>query len=294
MNAVQKNDLAHLVRSNLHTLEALIAQLFPRCAQKTANAYQLFRDARVHGLTVYTLQHLLSTAFSELSEEHPAAAILMADLASAWYTIAPADPGDHVADDAVQLRIFSANLHLQLASCAEHVANDLEQEFSYNDQHITLSDLAYHRLPAEGSNEFMLLTNRLLLAFDRALWRHLLQEHAMIAVWETPEPLVHGRDKNQPPTGWAQSFYNDNPDYYINWRWEDHNNTSGWHINAQSICRRAGLLAGQPLPPDVCRYLFTDSTPGTIIQPEGLFTRAEVFTEMEITTMVRLSGSSAV
>jgi hypothetical protein len=183
-----------------------------------------------------------------------------------------------------------------------------DTSFTYNGKTTTISDLGNQELPVESDDpDFVTMVTASVTAFAQGLWTTLLNANAWITLWLTaPQEKISGDDPNSPPLSTIQAYIKSNPAYYYTWEWHAKNgkcDSSGWLITSYSLGKEiASEYHDNAFAPDVCAYLFADSTDGVPLNAGGLFPRKTVFTALKIrqlgyaptySTPAAMSGSSA-
>lgn len=152
-------------------------------------------------------------------------------------------------------------------------------QFGFNGQTATVADLSNAGLPpSEDSNAFDNMVDAVVLSQERALWRSMLQENyeALYYTWYH-KGQGYGSSETL-PLEWARYRMGYYP--YVYYCYYDYQGgyEPPFHLicaNEYVVCRK-GTTNWYYLNDDACRYLFIDSTPGTVINRAGLFHREEV------------------
>lgn len=163
-----------------------------------------------------------------------------------------------------------------------------DTSFTYNGKTTAISDLGTEELPVESDDpDFVTMVTASVTGFAQGLWTTLLDANAWITLWlEAPQEKISGNDPNSPPLSTIQAYIKSNPAYYYTWEWHAKNgkcDSSGWLITSYSLGKKiASEYHDNAFGPDVCAYLFADSTDGVPLNPGGLFPRKTVFTALKI------------
>jgi hypothetical protein len=91
--------------------------------------------------------------------------------------------------------------------------------------------------------------------------------------------------ESDPPVSWDEMFIGKNPAYYNTWSWHKSSgcgDTDGWNTLEYNIGTGAGAFSDGSMSNDACKYLFIDSADGVVINANGLYSRATVFTGLGI------------
>jgi hypothetical protein len=119
-----------------------------------------------------------------------------------------------------------------------------------------------------------------------------MQANFVITLWEMSSgPLILPGDQNDPPVGWDEGFIANNPAYYNTWTWHDSSgcgDTTGWQISEYNVGTGGGAFTDGSMSDAACNYLFIDSADGVTINADGLFPRATVFNNLDISTTSRI------
>jgi hypothetical protein len=151
-----------------------------------------------------------------------------------------------------------------------------------------ISDLGTEELPREKDDtDFEVMVTASVTGFAQGLWTTLLDANAWITLWLTaPQEKISGNDPNSPPLSTIQAYIKSNPAYYYTWEWHAKNgkcDSSGWLITSYSLGKAiASEYHDNAFEPDVCAFLFADSTDGVPLNAGGLFPRKTVFTALKI------------
>jgi hypothetical protein len=274
------------VQTNITRMQTFNDSVHDYGQDKVTNAYLLLseQDGSDPGMAVVV--NLMAGGFAAIGSVTGVvgafAAAFLSGMVSWWTSIAP--PSLNSAFSSY-LQRFSASyqaVDAQLASYSQDIAANWYFGFSWNGAGATLQSLSNGSFPPEDDPKFEKARSAALLALDQNLWTYILASTQNIYLWDMGDPIIINTD----PTAWAQSFYAAHPAYYVTWAWQDGSgcgNESGWLIQEYNIGSGAVYpFKDGSISAGACQYLFIDSTPGTIINPNGLFTRAQVFTGLGI------------
>ncbi len=194
----------------------------------------------------------------------------------------------------------SQQVDTQLAEYHQDPAKHWDTSFTYQGKKTTLADLASGDFPAKTDPAFQKAATAAVFALDQDLWTTVMKAKLVVTRWELSSgPTIFPGKKSDPPVAWAQSFYAKNPAYRETWSWHDSSgcgDTTGWLMEEYNLGTGAGVFTDGSIAADACHYLFQDSTPGKIINKDGLFTREKVFTGLGIrhtTHIVPVGGGFA-
>ena len=157
-----------------------------------------------------------------------------------------------------------------------------------------LGQLAATNIPAETDPTFSAMMTKVLFRFDQTLWWTLLKQNFQINVWNIggPDLVVYPLSKYD--ENWINNDCKEKmlkyPATNITWEIIQQRNfvigkKKNYYIQNQSTLGMAPIKGtDQPIPDAAGRYLFIDSIPGDIINPDGLFNRAFIFNSCGIRT----------
>ncbi|KAF0813439.1 hypothetical protein IGB42_01790 [Andreprevotia sp. IGB-42] len=282
-------DQIALARSNLSILRELNEEACLHHLPKILNAYALLvgnKDESDPGIAF--LLEIFQGLFSALGAEvgggaGKAAAGFVAGLVANWISAPPSSLNTQFASYATRYDATVRALSLQLdtinanlgSSDAALVQQTWDSKVSYNGITTAVADFAAPGLPKVKEDPlFDHMVDKVTFSQDQALWKQMLIQNyqALYYTW------YHRGQAGSPPLSWSQyrlSFYKYcyytyytfqagyEPPFYL------------WCVNEYVVCRK-GTVEWYYLNGDACDYLFIDSTPGTIINPNGLFGREEV------------------
>ncbi|KST66360.1 hypothetical protein [Mastigocoleus testarum] len=280
------------VQNNLKNMQELNDYVHNYGQDKITNAYLLLSEHDKSDPGLKIVLSIMKGAFGKIGSSiaGPVGSIVgnfLAGLISSWYDKPPADIKGSFASYVNRFSKTCIAVDTQLAAYHANVVGNWEKSFTFEGSTTTLSELATIAFPDKTDPKFLDLAKAVLLGLDRNLWQQMLDTYKVITFWQDDpmHPLVIKGDKSTPPTKWVQSFYAKNPAYYCIWGWHEGSGCtdySGWIIKEYSLGTEAQLYKDNSLNIDACKYLFKDSTPGVVINPDGLFTREEVFNSLNI------------
>lgn len=278
------------VQMNLQNMQAFNDYVYNQGQSRVLNAYLRLseQDSSDPGLTVGL--NILEGAFwaigSELGPIGNFAASFLSGMVSWWATNTPPSLNGAFASLVLRLQATSLAVDQQLATYHQAVAANWNTQFTYNGQTTTLSDFATGNFPPETDPSFETLAATALVALDRSIWTTIMTEKYVVTLWETSSgPTIFSGDQSDPPVSWDEMFIAHNPSYYNTWTWHQESGCgaqTGWLINEYNIGTGAGVFSDGGMSSDACAYLFIDSADGVVINADGLFARATVFTGLGI------------
>jgi hypothetical protein len=145
-------------------------------------------------------------------------------------------------------------------------ANWTDIQYTYNGKTASLGDLSTGQFPPETDDDFLKMSAAALFALRKATWTWGLQCSYVITYWPPPVSAAQFYNLGQ--------FYEINPSYYMQ--------PAGENYNKLNIGTGAGLFGDGGMNIPACTELFIDGIPGETINPNGLFSRATVFTGLGI------------
>ena len=292
------------VQTNLTNMQALNDYIYTHGLAKIQNAYLLLSepDNNDPGLTVDL--NILEGAFWAVGSLGGMignfAASFLSGMVSYWATSTPPDLNGQFASYVTRFEQTTLDVDTQLATYYQNVAAHWNDQFTYNGKTTTLADLSTASFPAETDPTFEQMAGVALFALDQTLWKQMLVNNYVITLWELSSgPTIMPGKEDDPTISWAQDYYKSYPAYYETWSWHKSSgcgDQTGWETTEYNIGTGASFFHDGSLNSDACQYLFIDSTPGTTINANGLFTRETVFTGLGLkqkTYLVATGGGGA-
>lgn len=216
-------------------------------------------------------------------------ASLLCGVVSDWTKDKPKDlTGTFVSlDQRFQKSI--RELNLQLGILASDVPANWTKKFRFNNKDVTLADFAdpAKLFPTETfkPEEFKRLTDEALHGVDRAVWQEILASQFQVTRWVSNRQFKLRGGPNSPPIDWVKGFYAKHPAYRETWVYQAKSGCGGydgWIMGEYSVGVAPGIFGSGAISDEAAKYLFIDSVPGVIINPEGVYLREEVFTGIGI------------
>ncbi|WP_171612021.1 hypothetical protein [Roseicella sp. DB1501] len=280
------------VQANLKAIQAFNDYLYPQGQTKIDNAYLLLSesDNRDPGLGIGL--DIIEGAFSALGGGFGTAgafaATFVSGMVASWTTSTPASLNTTFSDLLTRMQDTFLAVDQQLTEYIDDVAGNWNTSFSFNGQTATLSDLADIDFPIEQDSTFFPMMDAAIHGFDQNTWEYVLTTDFKVTAWvpAPPEPPLAGKESD-PPIAYAQEVIEKHPAYYVTWSWVQGTgwlSQSGWDTFQFSLGGPATALHDAAISKDAAAYLFIDSTDGVTINPDGLFARKTVFTELGIPT----------
>lgn len=268
-------------------MQAFNDYVYDRGQSKVLNAYLLLseQDSSDPGLTIGL--NILEGAFwaigGALGPIGNFTASFLSGMVSWWATNTPPSLNTTFASLLTRLQATSLAVDQQLANYYQNVAANWNTQFTYNGQTTTLSDFAKVTFPAESNPQFETLAATAHFALDQMVWKSVMVANFVITHWK-PNDVMPGSE-NEPPVSWDEMFIGKNPAYYNTWSWHNSSgcgDSGGWKTLEYNIGTGATLGTDGSMSNDACAYLFIDSADGVVINPNGLYPRATVFTGLNI------------
>jgi hypothetical protein len=285
------------VKTNLKNMQAYNDYVQRNAGAKFLNAFSLLteKDTSDPGLTLMLnfVESLIKGVASMFGGPIGAFAGTFVDgLVSSWATETPPSLNGEFASYVTRYAATCQQLDLQLAIYHQDPEKYWDTGFTDPDsgQTATVGDLANGDFPAEDDPVFESAAAVSLVQLDQNLWKTMLVSSFQIAHWHSLNGPTFwpGGSENDPPVKSVEEFYKVNPAYYEPWTWQAGTSgcggkQAGWFIHQYSLGRNASPNSDGALNRDACNYLFSDSVPGVVINPDGLFMREYLFTNMGIT-----------
>lgn len=284
------------VQQNLTNMQALNDYIYNQGNSRITNAYLLLseQDNSDPGLTIglNILEGVFWAVGSELGPIGNFLASFLSGMVSWWATNTPPNLNTTFASMLIRLQQTSLAVDSQLATYYQNVAANWDVQFSYNGQTQTLSNLANITVPAETDPTFETLASAAIFALDQQVWTTVMKANYVVTLWEMSngDSIMPGNE-NDPPVAWDEMFIGKNPAYYNTWVWHNKSgcgDTSGWDVSEYNIGTGAGVFTDGSMSTAGCNYLFIDSADGVVINANGLFNRATVFSGLGINTTTRV------
>ena len=286
------------VQQNLQNMQAFNDYVYNQGQSKVLNAYLLMseQDSSDPGLTIGL--NILEGAFwavgGSLGPIGNFAASFLSGMVAWWATSTPPNLNSTFASLLTRLQATSLAVDQQLAKYYQDVPGNWNTQFTYNGQTSTLADLATINFPPETDPQFEALVAASLIALDKAVWKTVMVANFVITKFELTngDTIVQGQE-SEPPVSWDEAFIAKNPAYYNTWTWHNGSGcggTSGWDIVEYNIGTGATPFSDGSMSSDACKYLFIDSADGVVINANGLYSRATVFTGLGIRQTTNIVG----
>lgn len=293
------------VQQNLKNMQAFNDYVYNQGQSKVLNAYLLMseQDSSDPGLTIGL--NILEGAFwavgGSLGPIGNFAASFLSGMVAWWATSTPPNLNSTFASLLTRLQATSLAVDQQLAKYYQDVPGNWNTQFTYNGQTSTLANLATITFPPETDPQFETLVAASLVALDKSVWKTVMVANFVITKFEltSGDTIIQGQE-SEPPVSWDEAFIAKNPAYYNTWTWHNSSgcgDTSGWDIVEYNIGTGATPFNDGSMSSDACKYLFIDSADGVVINANGLYSRATVFTGLGIrqtTSIVGVGGGGEV
>jgi hypothetical protein len=281
------------VQQNLDNLIALNDYIYNYGNNKVLNAYLLLSEQDNSGLGLAIGLNIVEGVFWGIGGSFGPVGNFLASFCSGmvsyWATDTPPSLNTTFSSVLNQISTMFRAFDAQMATYKNDVAGNWNTSFSYNGKTGTLSDLANLTIPTEKGPDsalFQSMTTAGIFALDQQIWTTVMQTNYVVTLWVGSNDQPMPGDQNDPPVAWDQMFIGKNPAYYNTWSWHDSSgcgDTSGWNVNEYNIGTGGGVFSDGSMSDAACGYLFIDSSDGNVINPNGLFARATVFTGLGLT-----------
>jgi hypothetical protein len=292
------------VQANLTNMQAFNDQVYSFGLAKYLNAYELLSEHDDNDLGLAVGLNIIEGAFwAAGSVGGPAGSFIasfLSGMVAYWMTDTPPTLNTAFAQNVLRFQATTEQVDANLATYYQDVPGNWNTAFTYNGQTQPLSNLATFDFPAETDEGWKPLLDAALFGVDQGVWNNLLVAGFVITFWyNSGEGTWNGSDlftdfpnKDRPPTDWVGNYYDKHPAYYEDLAWYsgDPKNCCGpppcWAVGDNNLGTGVGPLGftDGSISDAAANYLFIDSTPGTAINPNGLFTREDVFKNLGIKT----------
>jgi hypothetical protein len=282
------DDQIRKVKTNLTNMQQFNDKMYVYGNPKIANCYVLLSqsDSSDPGLNV--VKDLLTGGFvaigSMLGPVGAFGATVLCSIVDGWGSIAPPDMSSTYASLTSRFEAASKDVDQQLAVYYQDPATYWDTVFTYNGQTCTLGDLATIDFPAETDPNFEILLDPAVFGVDQGIWKTNLVSYCYNVRWS---PDVH-LSSHYDIVDWCQMFIGKHPSYQCDYYWHqdtgDCGDSSYNNVTEYNISFGAGRYHDGAIGDSACAYLFIDSTAGTTINANGLYTRNTVFTGLGIPT----------
>jgi len=156
----------------------------------------------------------------------------------------------------------------------------------------TVSGLLGATVPAEATADFMTLATGMLTGFTYSLWKETLKVGWVIYILPN-EPILLDQPQSWDPAPSTNTFVTAHPAYYATYEWYDNPSKScctgggtGYNMMERWIGQNASGVTDGAAPDNLCSALIQDDGAGTVINPGAITTRADVFTNFGLTTVI--------
>lgn len=278
------------VQQNLSHMIDLNNQVHNYGQDRILNAFLLLseQDATDPGLVVGLT--MLEAAFSGIGSAAGPIGSAIATFASGmvgyWATQTPPSLNGTFSSYLTRFSKTSQQANTQFAEYHSDPTKYWDTAFTYQGKTTTLGDLASGDFPAKTSPVFQQAVTDSVFALDQDVWATVMKASLVVTHWKLSSgPTIFSGTKNDPPVKWVQGFYEKHPAYRETWSWHDKSgcgDRDGWLMEEYNLGTGAGVFTDGSIARNACNYLFIDSTPGKIINKDGLFTREQVFTKLGI------------
>lgn len=210
------------------------------------------------------------------------ASCLLCSVVSDWGDTVPPDLAQTFSEEMIRFDKSHVQLDKDISVYWNDPASYWEKTFTWNDLTITLGQLATIDFPSQSDPKFYEFAKVSLFGLDQAVWAETLKmlcNNSKFSPYNDCNCVVVNKktDMNQ----WYKDLLSQHPSRYATWYWHkdtglfDHDE---WHVNESTLNFKTGNENHfEEIPSGACEYLFINSTPGVVINPNGLFTREYVF-----------------
>jgi hypothetical protein len=160
----------------------------------------------------------------------------------------------------------------------------------------TLGQLAAIDFPAELDSLYMEMMEKAVFAFDQTTWWVIMNANLQINGWNTgfmlPTTIPASRiaDGDAGMDKYDNNYMIINPAHWSYWIYASStdkkgHDTSSYVVYDYSVGIDPHNGNDRPISNEAATYLFIDTNPGTIVNPNGLFNRLFVFTQFGLKTI---------
>jgi hypothetical protein len=176
---------------------------------------------------------------------------------------------------------------LQPSSTTDQVQAAWNGKVTFNGKDYVIGSLAdpQNAFPLPNTDSYNTMSAAALFSLKQSIWVYLLKLKYKVYTWTPNHNIVPGNQGTQ-PTGWMQSQYAKYPGRYYTAAWSPATKCrgAGWSMSEFTLGDYPSPYADNAIPDSIAAPLFIDSTPGTIINATGLYTREQVFTKLGLPT----------
>jgi hypothetical protein len=279
------------VQKNLCKMQHFNDFLCGKGKTRIINAYSLLSEQDNSDRGVNIVLNILEAAFAAIGSYGGGigsfASSFVSGMLNYWLTDTPPSLKGQFASTLTRFDNTATAVDAQLAAYSADVPKYWNTQFTFNGKPTTLADLATGHFPKELDPDFYPMYEAAILKLDQTVWTQMLVDNYVVTYWDdSGNPFVLSGDQGTPPIQWVQDWIKEYPAYRYTWEWvvaKHCGDSTGWRMYGYNIGTGPGVDSRpNSLSPDACQYLFKDSTPGTIINKDGLFDRATVFTSLGI------------
>jgi hypothetical protein len=161
----------------------------------------------------------------------------------------------------------------------------------FDGQQYTVGDLVNVNFPVKATADYMSLMTELLTKFDYNLWKSTLNKGFFSCGWDD-NPICIYEPQTWNITSWSIGYVSQYPASILGISWYSDvgccTDGSCWHVIETWLSLNDGSCAAN----DLCSYLFQDDGGGSIINPSGVATREDVFTNWGLPSMTVVDEST--
>lgn len=154
----------------------------------------------------------------------------------------------------------------------------------------TLGQLAAIDVPTEIDPTYEQMMTKAIYCFDQMLWWYVLNQNCQVNGWNSGfmlPPIIQASDVPQGDTGmnnYCNNYMSGLPAHWSYWGYSQSTDkkgrdTSVYIVYDYSLGGEPKNGKDQPITDNAARYLFIDTIPGTVVNPNGLFNRYFVFND---------------
>ena len=283
-----------IVQTNLANIQAFNDYIYNNGQAYFTNCFLLMTstDNSDPGLSVGL--NILEGSFTAIGvgygEVGAFAACFMCGEVDSWSSTTPPNLNPVFASMLMRYQQTSITFDAQVANYISDPASFWTKTFYWKGQSCVLGDLALISFPDETVPSFFPMANVCLTGLDQAVWQQVFKKTCIITWWAwvpdgqvAPQPKWISSTTNM--VSWDNNFISKNPAYYATWIWHQdtgHLDKDYWYTYEYNVGVGASAFHDGSISDDACKYLFIDSSDGTVINKNGLIARKVVFEDWGI------------
>lgn len=274
------------VQTNLANMQAFNDYIYSSGNTYIINCFALLSKADSNDpgnkTGVALMEGCMGAVFSIMGPIGSFSSCFLCSIISDWGVVVPPNLAQTFSSMMIRFDKSHVQLDQDISIYASDPAMYWNKTFTWGNLTITLGDLATIDFPSQSDPNFYVLSDAALRGLDMAVWSETLKmlcKNSQFAPNNYCECVEVSKktDMNQ----WYKDLLSIHPARYATWTWHadtgmyDHDE---WHVDEFCLNFKEGNENHfQEIPNGACSYLFINSTPDVVINPQGLFTREYVF-----------------